>query len=430
MDLIINGCHVEKVGDPTHRSHVDKSRRKSARVRSESGSSIPLAEEINGNGDTGKSTRNGSSLVHSGKEGATHPTTHNKSYNGSPSKDGKFVQNILGDDGNQYYCALCLDVGDVVCCDGCPNVYHPRCIPVGCESRKSMDADEDSWFCPDCMDSGKIRSTSAKKKGHAARNVVLRGLQASNEDRLTVPNGASQRPSPPGKRKLALSGMDDGDAKKRKNSLGDEEIIEDCSEEYSPCESQLTRTEAGIVRAVQPFFFYLWDNRIRLERQLGRKNRLFKRTLKGYDKNIMIAKEGLTWWNKASKLERRRYLEFSMKDFEESVVCWKEEELIKEMYELADKPLEYQQEALIADISTDDEKYWRKKNKNLVSLSRIECNRSKPQQNTIFMELLQDTRFHPLPMMAPNRESSAAENPDYSKMVVQEFHKDSVLLRL
>lgn len=423
MRLIINGCYVEKVGDPTHRSHVDKSRRKSTRVRSDSAGAEQSIEEVNGAIESRKSTRNGSSVTHRGKEGATQPIRHNKTFAGSPSIDGIFVQNILGDDGNQYYCALCLDVGDVVCCDGCPNVYHPRCIPVGCESRKSMDADEDPWFCPDCMDSGKTRTTSGKKKGRAARTAVVERSQARKEDRIRVPNGG---PTSPGKRKPSRSEMDERDAKRHSyshsHSRGDEEIVENCSEEYSPRESQLARTETGIVRAVQPFFFYLWDNRIRLERQLGRKNRLFKRAVKGYEKNLMIAKEGLHWWNKASKLERRRYLELSMQDFESNVVCWKEEEIIKEMYELPDKPLGYQKDVSILEINPDDEKYWRKKSKTLVSWSRIECNRSKPQQNTVLMELLQDTRFHPLPMMTANREPSAAENPDYSNMVVPHFN--------
>lgn len=430
VDLIINGCYVEKVGDPMNRSHADKSKRKATKVRSESAGGSLSTDQVDGTAETrNKSTRNGSSAPHYDKEGASQPRNENH-LDGSPSKDGKFVQNILGDDGNQYYCDLCLDVGDVVCCDGCPKVYHPRCIPIGCESRKSMDAEEDPWYCPHCMDSGRIRSTSGKKKGRASsRSAVLDRSKASHspqlhgvENQSEVVNGSSQKLSPVEKLKPERSGVDDVDAKQQSIAFGDEEIVQDCTEEYSPYESQLSRTETGIVRAVQPFFYYLWDNRIRIERQLGRKNRLFKRALKGYERNLMLAKEGLYWWNKASGQERRRYLEYSMKEFEETVISWKEEEIIKEMYELADKPVEIQQEAFVgSDISPDDEKYWKKKSKSLISWSRIECNRSKPQQNTILMELLQDTRFHPLPMMTPNREPSNFENPDYSKMVVPHF---------
>lgn len=58
---------------------------------------------------------------------------------------------VLGQDGNLFYCAVCRGFGDVVCCDSCPLVYHMQCIPVGSESRLSLENDDDPWYCPECL---------------------------------------------------------------------------------------------------------------------------------------------------------------------------------------------------------------------------------------------------------------------------------------
>ena len=70
----------------------------------------------------------------------------------------------VGHDGNQYYCQVCKGFGDVVCCDGCPKVYHLKCLPGGL-----ADADDDPWFCPDCRKKGKGGDTlHSKAKDDAA----------------------------------------------------------------------------------------------------------------------------------------------------------------------------------------------------------------------------------------------------------------------
>lgn len=47
-------------------------------------------------------------------------------------------------DGNGYECRLCGMDGTLLCCDGCPSVYHSRCIGV---SNRLPDGD---WYCPEC----------------------------------------------------------------------------------------------------------------------------------------------------------------------------------------------------------------------------------------------------------------------------------------
>jgi len=448
VDVIVDGCQVVGPKDALTPSTHEGSRRKSSMARTDSTTSESHESAIaNGHPDKRRSTRNRneSSMSESNQPTTGEPSSSHKNPKGQ-SKDG-IVQNVMGDDGNWYYCAICHDVGDVVCCDHCPKVYHPTCIPEGCESRISMDADEDPWFCPECMSGGQTRTTSGNKKGRANREATSDGSKSSDDAELSplqgaatnfgAPKGRSVREranasTPPQlKRKLNHPSSGEKNPKKRKTSESVdvengnvEEITDECDGEYSPYESQLVRNEAGIIKAVSPFFYFLLDNRIRLERQLGRKNRLFKRAVKGYDRNVLIAKEGLVWWEtRATGQEKKRYMDLSMKEFEENVILWKEEETIKEMYQLADEPVfEIQHETTFSDINPDDEKYWKGKTRGLASCSKIECNRSKSQQNTILMELLQDTRFHPLPMMTPNRELSTAENPDYSEMVVPHFN--------
>ena len=70
----------------------------------------------------------------------------------------------LGNDGNQHFCQVCRGFGDVVCCDGCPRVYHHNCIPLHSASRIALDDDEDPWFCPKCVEKkNKIPSTKDYK---------------------------------------------------------------------------------------------------------------------------------------------------------------------------------------------------------------------------------------------------------------------------
>jgi len=47
-------------------------------------------------------------------------------------------------DGHLVYCVICGLSGDLICCDGCPNVVHPKCV-----SLKTVP-DED-WFCEECV---------------------------------------------------------------------------------------------------------------------------------------------------------------------------------------------------------------------------------------------------------------------------------------
>lgn len=51
----------------------------------------------------------------------------------------------VDEDGNGDECRLCGMDGVLLCCDGCPSAYHPRCIGVS-----KLSIPEGEWFCPEC----------------------------------------------------------------------------------------------------------------------------------------------------------------------------------------------------------------------------------------------------------------------------------------
>lgn len=54
-------------------------------------------------------------------------------------------------DGNWPVCALCLDGGDLLCCDGgCLRSFHLECLGMTQEQVSAQETSEGKWHCPDC----------------------------------------------------------------------------------------------------------------------------------------------------------------------------------------------------------------------------------------------------------------------------------------
>lgn len=49
-------------------------------------------------------------------------------------------------DGHYLYCVVCGISGDLLCCDGCPNVVHCKCVSLS-------KLPEGDWFCEECVSS-------------------------------------------------------------------------------------------------------------------------------------------------------------------------------------------------------------------------------------------------------------------------------------
>jgi hypothetical protein len=84
---------------------------------------------------------------------------------------------FVGNDGNFHLCKICGDAGDLVCCDGCPQVYHPRCLPEDSDSFVALDDqdDDEPWYCPVCIikkkGKKKITKNSSRKKNSSSSST-------------------------------------------------------------------------------------------------------------------------------------------------------------------------------------------------------------------------------------------------------------------
>ena len=456
----------------------------------------------------------------------------------------------MGEDGNLFYCNVCRDVGDVVCCDGCPNVYHPSCVCPG-PSRSSLEADDDPWYCPECFekhhsdtDGGETfnRTEFIDRRARAdtfstmsfasdldddfiekddEQDACVAGSEGDGKEehfddtssggvvdrRFVLPGGRGGRwrgkggrggrgrgrggrgcdPSSPRKPRLpraaaADTGVQSSPRKKRSGRprLTEEEkderkrirklrdmLHEEADDEEREHRSKKSRIDGGgeddvddggekgknfdeeedflstlstsnrnsdrPAGATPAFFLFLSVNRFRIEKHILKHHRSFKTMRRGYDKNMLIAKEGAAMWLKLSNAEQKKYTSMSMHDFENRVIAWKEEEQIRAMTGVvsAEDPAGNADDADDAD-DAEDQKYWQERHRNVVSLSQIRCSpsdlddRQKAGRNQILLDLLQDIRFHPLPLVDCSRSeevSTKMNNPiDPSKVALAQYH--------
>lgn len=418
--------------------------------------------------------------------------------------------NFVGNDGNQYFCEVCQGFGDVVCCDGCPRVYHPACVPLESPSRKSLDADEDPWFCPKCMARtnripGKTptKTTRQGEKGDrrsahhrcADCDQVIEGLKlepcSACGTYIHSPSCMFEQPLPSKKQKpycsncLAIDGQaraekdehekienllhhdksyetednqregsdvndldefddEEGDnedefegkksrvkkkklqisldsekssekkrkkkkKKKKKRSLSADGPEDVQAKEQAELFMPLPKT--GIVQATPAFHFYLAENRWKIEKSLAREHRYFNRLPKGNERNALVAQEAAAQWLKLSPSEHHRYVNMSMRDFEQKIIEWKNEKVAREMG-LLDEPTPG--EASLPEDESDgnliDERLTFEKHEKLYVSSSVGSKpfKREPDQsyNRVLLDLLHDMRFHPTPMCGVNRPES------------------------
>jgi hypothetical protein len=540
----------------------------------------------------------------------------------------------LGHDGNVYSCFVCSGFGDVICCDGCPNVCHRRCVSKEHPSRISLENDEDPWLCPACHDSnkkpvrsGKSSGSSRKKSGkHPNKNARQRAnsessgkspsprtciecdraggkleqcqicqewmhhpsckhqnktgeedatpkkegtltflcskcredggasppdnknmeedepvdmeepsstttpekqgssetkilassskkkkkrkrlpveeekeeppldkstrrrtRSASNEDDLTAQeddasstsimdhssvvavasqkspdqdeeddeneggdetnattkdDDDSQSVDEPVKKRLpptaspstavaAATGSPEKkgkkNAKKKKKKKkkpqpeGEPPLEDDATDDgdirpfYGPGSSML------MAKATPAFYFFLAENRLKIERNLSRKHRYFNRLPKGYDRNEIVAKEAAGLWVKLRPSEVRRYMNMSMRDFEQRTVEWKEEKNIRDM--LTETDIDGEDGDI--ELSAEDEAWTHQNHERLYLGTTVGSKPFKPEpdesHNRVLLELLQDMRFHPVPMFIANRTETEYGQMDFARITIPYF---------
>ena len=138
------------------------------------------------------------------------------------------------------------------------------------------------------------------------------------------------------------------------------------------------------------------------------------------ERNELIAKEGAHWWVKLPPAEIDRFISMSMKDFEKRVIEWKEEKNIQQMTADIDN---------IDDVpdSTDnqDERLTYDNHRRLYLGTAVGAKPFKPDleesNNRVLLELLQDMRFHPMPMLQPDRSDQDYGEMDFERVTIPYF---------
>jgi len=494
----------------------------------------------------------------------------------------------IGQDGNQFYCQVCKGFGQIVCCDGCPKVYHPDCIPLEDPSRQSLDQDDDPWYCPECMNaktrlrndgsgkeekkrstrrnsattavggrrkqgsgkaadaSGSVASPSARRAtsqkrcvdcqmnrtdlaleicegcgnhvhhpscledtkpsdsvfcstcravdqqltiesdiqfekeqggkvaaGTANHEKLVRGDNGEGDDEVddgddmeeeeeevgdqivdvTSPGGVPSEvsiagedpggdttPSSASKKRKRSNSTDRKHKKKKKDKKKQRKARHGRShspsplpppEEASPKQPpplseptpyQYRNNTSGLAQATPAFFFYLSENRWKIERVLARNHRYFNRLPKGVERNELVAKEAALWWVKLRPADHRRYMNMSMRDYENRIIEWKEDKNLSAFGLVPDEAsLSPSEEQVTYDDSVEDDRLTYERHDRLFLNNSVGSKSFKPEPNQsynrVLLDLLHDMRFHPLPMFNANRSEDETVIDDHNAKV-------------
>lgn len=124
-------------------------------------------------------------------------------------------------------------------------------------------------------------------------------------------------------------------------------------------------------------------------------------------------------WLKLSTEDQKKYVDKSIEDFEGRVVEWKQDEYIRAATGAGGSGDVFGE---IDDVAEDSEdvKYWGQRHHHLLSSSQFRCSsvgggdRTRSRKNQILLDLLQDMRFHPVPVVDLSRsegQSTTMNNP-------------------
>ena len=335
--------------------------------------------------------------------------------------------NVIGQDGNRFFCQECSNPGEIVCCDGCPNVYHPSCVPLHSASRISLDNDDDPWYCPVCMENRSLERFSAfKRNGHRGPD-----FKATAEQGTATVGTTTVTPLANQLRKRTLKNpVSNGVTKKRKSLLSeDQDDLLPPGKHVSP---SLPRNKLGPVQTTPAFYLFLDENRTKIERALARRVRKFSSLPKGPERYGLIAKEAATWWVKLRPVDHRRFVNMSIREFESKIIEWKERKGLNLSTEEEDEDEFSSEEQSSEDNETrvpeenvpdsEESRLRTERHRQLFSNTSVGSRviKMEPDQNynTVLMDLLHDSRFHSIPMITSERQKQDRLSDDEAKTMV------------
>ena len=364
-------------------------------------------------------------------------------------KPGRITRStVLGDDGNKFFCQICTQTGNIVCCDGCPNVYHSVCLPDG-KSKRALELDEDPWYCPDCLERQKekidkkqtsvigrgrlflpTRSKTKKESPVAISNVIVSGKRKRTPAAWAtmITGNRVVKPSlAPGAKNLKATVEDEEDCHAKNKESGEKQKGSKKKKEtkkkrkQKPVSRIRIATSTPPIKPTPPFFLFLQDNLSEIVGKRLRKNYLFQALPEGYSRNKIIAREGAILWSRLSDDDKHHYRKEAALDFEDQLKVWR-----RRGRSASEGPTQNQNDASLldehADQDVNDEYHKVKKRVSQhFEVTTKSLNKRDGGANKILLEILQDHRFHPIPMLHPKRDREAFGFTDYSKVTVPCF---------
>ncbi|XP_068155302.1 E3 ubiquitin-protein ligase TRIM33 isoform X1 [Drosophila tropicalis] len=102
---------------------------------------------------------NGVQVLPEGRTKTTSPQVHSSTDLSNTQEVNN--KNEQKDDPNEDWCAVCLDGGELMCCDKCPKVFHQNChIPA----ISSLPDESESWQCLLCVNLKELTKSESNDK--------------------------------------------------------------------------------------------------------------------------------------------------------------------------------------------------------------------------------------------------------------------------
>eukprot|EP00099_Drosophila_melanogaster_P003761 NP_001163665.1 bonus, isoform B [Drosophila melanogaster] len=111
---------------------------------------------------------NGVQVLPEGRTKTTSPQVHSSTDLSNTQEVNN--KNEQKDDPNEDWCAVCLDGGELMCCDKCPKVFHQNChIPA----ISSLPDESESWQCLLCVNIKELTKTEGSEKSSSGELSAL-----------------------------------------------------------------------------------------------------------------------------------------------------------------------------------------------------------------------------------------------------------------